>query len=82
MWISSASRVKFQPAILQVLKDALQPFPDLIRLFFGNNTAFPQHSRVSHTALNILPVHPLVKGNGRVKVIYPLIRILLKSSSP
>ena len=73
---------EFHLAVLNVLEDGGQTVYNVVGLLLGDNPLPPQHGGMGQRALDVLLVHPLVKQNGGVKVVYLGIRLLLKPSCP
>ena len=67
---------------LDVGQDGLEPGDDLLGLVLLNDALPAQHGRVGDGAGDVLAVHPGVKGDGGVEVIYQGIGFLLKPAGP
>ena len=54
---------------LHVRQNARQALGDGLRVLPGDDAAVPQHPRVGHASLYVLPVHPAVKVDGGVEIV-------------
>ena len=75
-------RGKFNLPRLHVGQDALQPLRNGPHVLLGDDALGPQHFGVNNASLNILPIEPLVKGDGGVELVHQLIRLLAEPSAP
>ena len=55
---------------------------DGIRVGLGNDILLAQHRGVRNGAENVLLGQPLIKGDGRVEIVYRAIGGLFKASAP
>ena len=69
-------------AFLDILEDALEALNDLLGLVLLDDALSAQHGRVRDRAGDVLLVQAAVKQDGRVKVVYYKIGLLLETSCP
>ena len=69
-------------AFLDILEDALEALNDLLGLMLLDDALPAQHGRVRDRAGDVLLVQAAVKQDGRVKVVYYKIGLLLETSCP
>ena len=69
-------------ARLHVGQNRFQALRDGSGVGFFNDAGIAQHLGVGQRALDILPVHPLVKGDGGVEVVDKGVGFLLKPPGP
>ena len=73
---------KFHLAAFDVSQQVLQALMDGGHIVFGNDAGIAQHLGMGQRALNIFLIHPLVKPDGRVKIIDKCIGFFLEPSCP
>ena len=73
---------KFQLSCLYILQNRLQSLLNRGGILCADDAAVGQHGGVGHRAGDILPVHPGVKADGGVKIVYQCVGFLLKPSGP
>ena len=69
-------------AFLDILENALEALNDLLGLVLLDDALPAQHGRVRDRAGDVLLVQTAVKQDGRVKVVYYKIGLLLETSCP
>ena len=68
--------------VLDILTDILKSCDDRILLFHRNDPLLAQHGHMRDASVDIIVVHPLVESDGGVELLYDVVHLLLKSSSP
>ena len=74
--------LKFDLAVIDILKYFKKGRADKLRFIGRDDSALSQHADMGRASLNILPVHPAVEMNGRIKIIHKAVRILIESAAP
>ena len=75
-------RIDGKLSAVDIASDLLQSGADPVGLILRQDPACAEHRRVGDAALDILPVHPAVKGNRRIKVVCFLVDFFLEASCP
>ncbi len=76
------SHLKGEIPLLDFLVDILQTIDNVITVSLRDNPHLGQHGSMGNGTSNVLIVHPLVKIDGSLKIIYHLVSGLGKPSTP
>ena len=76
------AHVKKESAAINLLFYLFQPGNNTIAILRRKDPAFFQHHRVRDTARDILAIHPLIKTDGRLKLVNHLICRLGEAAAP
>ena len=67
---------------LHVCQNLLQAPGDGLRVLPGDDAAVRQHDGMGYGSGDVLPVQPLVKGDGGIKVVHKGVGVLSKPPGP
>ena len=74
--------IDLELAFFNVCKNAAETLDELFCLIEGDNALLCEHSRVRHTARDILFIHTAVNRDRRIEIICNLIRLRRRSAFP
>ena len=73
---------KFDFSGLDTGQNVFQALDDLVFILLGDDSTVGKHGRMGYASFYIFPIHPGIKLNGGVEVIYQTVRFLAETAAP